>query len=303
MMYYRRKIALALLQKWGGELGKLDFQKLLFLYCQGQTEAEYEFVPYKFGCYSFQANADLHTLQHYGQVQELVKGNGKPDAWRKVDSADYLAVIDKTDRMSMERLYGQFRDMDTAALVRYTYQHFPYYAIRSTILNRVLTPAEIEDVRREQPSSERIGLFSIGYEGRSLENYVNALLQHDICLLCDVRKNSKSMKFGFSKNQLAHACTSVGIQFMHLPDLGIDSDKRKQLQTQEDYDSLFATYRGTTLVQQQIGVQQLAELVAKHQRVAITCFEANIHQCHRKHLAEAVGNLPGWNGEIVHICT
>src|SRR4030067_1990822 len=69
-MYYRRKILLALLNEHGGKISKLSLQKLLFLFSQSQKIAEYNFIPYKFGCYSFQASADLSTLSKYGLVKE-----------------------------------------------------------------------------------------------------------------------------------------------------------------------------------------------------------------------------------------
>jgi hypothetical protein len=301
-MYYRRKIALALLQTWGGKLGKLDFQKLLFLLTVSQSKPSFDFVPYKFGCYSFQANADMQTMIGYNQVQAQTKPNAaRPDVWSKADDVDYLSQISGNDKAALQRLYLQFGDFTTDKLIQYTYRNHPYFAIKSTILERVLTKSEQENVAAAKPTSSAVGLFSIGYEGKSLEQYINTLIQHDIRLLCDVRKNSKSMKFGFSKNQLHHACTAVGIEFMHMPDLGIESDKRQTLTTQNDYDILFAEYRSTTLQQEHVAIKSLAALVESHQRVAITCFEANIHQCHRKHLADAVVALPGWCYAMEHI--
>ena len=44
-MYYRRKILLALLEEFGGELANTDFQKLLFLFTERQNERSYDFVP------------------------------------------------------------------------------------------------------------------------------------------------------------------------------------------------------------------------------------------------------------------
>jgi len=62
-MYYRRKILLAILEAFGGELEKLQLQKLLMLFSEEQEEKAFHFVPYKFGCFSFQANADLSTMK------------------------------------------------------------------------------------------------------------------------------------------------------------------------------------------------------------------------------------------------
>jgi len=67
-MYYRRKILLSLLEVFDNELEKIRLQKQLLLFTQKQETPVYDFVPYKFACFSFHANADLHTMIKYGHV-------------------------------------------------------------------------------------------------------------------------------------------------------------------------------------------------------------------------------------------
>jgi hypothetical protein len=50
-VYYRRKVILALLESFDGELGKISFQKLLFLFTRHQEKPAFDFVPYKQGCF------------------------------------------------------------------------------------------------------------------------------------------------------------------------------------------------------------------------------------------------------------
>ena len=69
-MYYRRKILLSLLENFDGQLNKTSLQKLLFIYTRWQEKKAFDFVPYKYGCYSFQAIQDLKTLGKYGLVRE-----------------------------------------------------------------------------------------------------------------------------------------------------------------------------------------------------------------------------------------
>ena len=64
---------------------------------------------------------------------------------------------------------------------------------------------------------------------------------------CVMFENAYSQKYGFSKTQLTKACEGVGIEYIHIPELGIESDKRKDLKSQEDYDTLFEDYENTTL--------------------------------------------------------
>ena len=69
-MYYRRKIILALLQSFEGKMDKISLQKLLFLFTHRQEKAVYEFIPYRLGCYSYSANADLTTMVKKGILLE-----------------------------------------------------------------------------------------------------------------------------------------------------------------------------------------------------------------------------------------
>src|SRR5262245_33611191 len=63
----RQKHLLALVDSLCGEMGSLDFQKLLFLYCREvQPAPSYEFVPYKYGGFSFTSYADKRRLVDQG---------------------------------------------------------------------------------------------------------------------------------------------------------------------------------------------------------------------------------------------
>ncbi|WP_342774750.1 DUF488 domain-containing protein [Bartonella massiliensis] len=54
---------------------------------------------------------------------------------------------------------------------------------------------------------------------------MNCLIENDIKFLCDVRKKPISRKHGFSKRQLEKAVSNIGIEYIHLPELGIVSKK------------------------------------------------------------------------------
>ena len=70
-MYYRRKILLSILERSKNQtITKLSLQKILFLFSKKQTNPVFDFVPYKQGCFSFQANKDLSVLEtHYQQIE------------------------------------------------------------------------------------------------------------------------------------------------------------------------------------------------------------------------------------------
>jgi uncharacterized protein (DUF488 family) len=283
------------LQVFNGELNKISLQKLLFLLSRQQVDKSFHFIPYKFGCYSFQANADLGTMVKYGLVAESDKN------WRKTDTKDYFLELKSKDQIGIRYIKNQFGMLTKDELIQLTYKNYPFYAIKSNIAASVLSPEELKKVEKQKPSKSEIVLFTIGYEGISLEEYLNKLIINDIRVLCDVRKNSLSMKYGFSKSQLQNACKGIGIEYHHIPEVGIDSDKRQELHTQADYDKLFVFYRSTVLKAEIQKQKDILTLLKTKRRIALTCFELNIHQCHRKHLADSISKMDDFNYEVKHI--
>jgi uncharacterized protein (DUF488 family) len=239
----------------------------------------YEFVPYKYGAFSFQARADKGTMIKYGQLK---------DSKHWVFSADqsYLKELNQTDQQILNDLWKQFKNYSTEELVQHTYREYPFYATRSEIAGRLLSDDELKRVELSRPCNKNKVLYTIGYEGISAEEYMNRLYSKQVNLLVDVRKNSMSMKFGFSKSQLKSMCQKMGIGFMHIPELGIESKKRQKLDTQKDYEILFKEYEDLTLPKRENELHRLKELVEKNERVAITCFEREHTSCHRHKISD-----------------
>ena len=281
-MFYRRKIILSLFQLCNGNVEKTKLQKLLFLYCQRKRESEYDFVPYKFGCYSYSANADVVTMVKKEFLSESEKG------YKKIDKTDYLPTLKQKDKKLLTTTIERYGNMSYESLIRHTYINFPYYAINSTIAKKILNEDYYNKVQNTIPNNNKKALFTIGYEGVSLEKYLNKLVKNNIKLLVDVRKNPLSMKYGFSKTLLKRFCENLGITYIHIPEVGINSNKRQTLEKQADYDLLFENYKKTTLKETSIQQQEIINLLNQYNRIALTCFEANICQCHRLPLAESL---------------
>ncbi len=294
-MYYRRKILLALLDQFGGKLDKISLQKLLFLFVRQQDKKSFHFVPHRFGCYSFQANADLKTLTKYSKVKETEKD------WEIKDEKDYYLELNTKDKAALRYIKSQYSDFNCNELIELTYKNYPFFAINSTIADRFLAEEELKKIESQRVRKTETILFTIGYEGITLEQYINKLIVNDVKVLCDVRKNPMSMKFGFNKSQLMKACQGVGIEYKHIPSVGIENDKRQELKTQADYDKLFVYYKESILPEKTTEQKELLELLISKKRIALTCFEANICQCHRKHLAEALLTFDDNNFKIRHI--
>ena len=185
--------------------------------------------------------------------------------------------------------------------MKHTYLNYKYYAINSLKARSILDVDEYSEVLASRPVNDTTTLYTIGYEGISLEAYFNKLIKNDVKVLVDVRSNPLSMKFGFSKTLLKKFCENLSINYLHIPEVGIRSEQRQQLNSQADYDKLFNIYKKRNLTETATQQQQILELLEEKGRIALTCFEANICQCHRKHLAEAITGLAGWKYELKHI--
>ncbi len=134
-------------------------------------------------------------------------------------------------------------------------------------------------------SNEKV-IYTLGYEGLSFEAYINRLVEHDVRLLCDVRWNPCSRKFGFSKGMLGRYLPELGIGYLHVPELGIRSGLRRGL---GDYTQLFRDYR-SRLPERGASLQRLELLLDQHERIALTCYERAHQSCHRHCVSDYLEN-------------
>ena len=283
MLFSRQRQLLQLLDALGGTSGMLDFQKLLFLYCQEAStgEAPYDFVPYKFGAFSFTSYADRRKLIERGLLED-------EDGWQI--TAEGRKIIGRTMDMQLAAFAKRHRGLHGDALVADTYRRFPFFATRSEIAERILKgdDAALARIKAVRAKATGPALSTIGYEGHTLESYLTILLKSGVTILCDVRRNPISRKYGFSKNTLARGCEGVGIRYEHLPELGIASEQRQSLDTQADYDALFADYERTWLPKQGAALKKIQGWMDAGDRVTLTCYEHQPNQCHRHCVAEAL---------------
>lgn len=292
--FYRQRLILTLLTEADGSLSKMDFQKLLFLLHQNTGVLYYDFVPYHFGCYSFQAASDLETLQSLGWIklgEKKITLLEKPPL-RGIQRKDEIDAI-----RSFMKSYITYRGRK---LLHFIYQNYPYYAIKSKIAEDLVDKKVYKQIISEKKRTEkkRTILYTLGYEGLTFEKYVNQLVKNDVLLICDVRKNPLSRKFGFSKGMMSRVLPKLGIEYLHIPELGIISNKRKSLKAASDYVRLFNDYR-KTLPEKSSYLQRLEELLNKKKRIALTCFEKDPSYCHRHCLSaylEAKKDV-----EVVHL--
>ena len=297
MLFERQRLLLTLLDAVGAPVGHTDFQKLLFLYTRDcETAPAYEFVPYKFGGFSFTSYADKRKLTAEGLLEE------DDQNWKLTDAGRAAARKQAVEPLRVAGFCRQHSKLRGNALIIEQYRRHPYYATRSEILDKLrLDPEVLARIAAARPKQQPAGLVTIGYEGRSLESYLNELLRAAVTVLCDVRRNPLSRKYGFSKSTLSKACEGVGIRYEHLPELGIASDERRNLETQADYDALFAHYERHHLPRQEGPLSKIRGWIEQGERVALTCYEAQPCQCHRHCVAEAMARTFGRRFAPTHL--
>lgn len=284
MLFERQRLLLTLLDAAGAPASHTDFQKLLFLFTrESETAPAYEFVPYKFGGFSFTSFADKRKLIDAGLLAD------HDQSWELTAAGRIAAREHPVEPRRVAEFCQRYAGVRGNALIAEAYRRHPYYATRSEILDTLALETEtLARIAAARPSRQPAGVVTIGYEGRSLEAYLNELLRTGVTVLFDVRRNPLSRKYGFSKSTLSKACDGVGIHYAHVPELGIASEDRRGLATQADYDALFAIYERESLPLQADAVARIGRVVAQGERVALTCYERAPEQCHRHCVAEAL---------------
>jgi uncharacterized protein (DUF488 family) len=290
--FYRQRFLLSLLRVIKHAVSQTDLQKHSFLFSQ-QHSMGYEFIPYQFGCYSLQLNQDINTLEQAGFVEVI-------DKKIKLLEQNSMAWMKTADSNQLFKYPKEHRQMAGDNLIGFVYKNYPYYAINSKIINRVCDSEEQAKIQKEQAkiTKDTTVIYTLGYEGISLEAYINKLIKNDVKLLCDVRKNPLSRKFGFSYKTLNNLLPKVGIDYIHIPQLGIESNKRQDLDSQESYKKLFDEYE-TTLPDREEALNQVLALQKKYQRIALTCFEKSHHECHRHCVSDYLANHH--NTQTIHL--
>lgn len=289
-MFYRRRLLLALLESLDGEANLKDFQKHAFLLTRGQSRPSYDFIPYRCGCYSFTLEADRKALIRHGWLRDRPDWtlDNKPLPAGQA-STPHTVLLTSDDQTTLELHTQRWGTLRGDQLVREVYTRYPFFATHSEVANQHLSRAELLEVHECIPvPMPGPALFTIGYQGKSFENYLQQLINSQVNVLCDVRRNPTSRKMGFSGGPMRRALNGLGIEYRHFPRLGIASDARRNLQTPSDYEQLFAEYRQNTLQTNETDLRAIIQLLTQRKRVALTCFELEPHQCHRSSLAKAI---------------
>ncbi len=132
-------------------------------------------------------------------------------------------------------------------------------------------------------------IYTIGYEGARLEDFVATLLTASIDTLIDVRERPISRKAGFSKYSLEQAINSAGISYLHLQALG-DPKEGREAARRGDYETfrrIFFDHLASNEAQQAL---EEVKNRAAYSRICLMCYEKDPDNCHRGIIADALRN-------------
>lgn len=124
-------------------------------------------------------------------------------------------------------------------------------------------------------------LFTIGYEGRTQEEFIGLLSGRGIETVIDVRLTPISRKKGFSKSALREELESNGIRYVHTRSLGNPKEIRTSTSDPAECIQKYTNYMDGTWDDALEDVLQEAE----DRTVALLCFEHDPKCCHRSVVA------------------
>ena len=139
-------------------------------------------------------------------------------------------------------------------------------------------------------------LYTIGYEGRGIEDFVGRLKEFGVTRLIDVREIPLSRKKGFSKTALGQRLNEENIEYVHYKALGSPSEIRHKLKADWDYNHFFEAFSAYLA-----GKMDVIEEVYTYLSDGINClmcFERMPEQCHRSCVARKIKERDG-NGLLI----
>lgn len=128
-------------------------------------------------------------------------------------------------------------------------------------------------------------LFTIGYEGKTLDEFLTELAEARVAAVLDVRAVAASRRPGFSKTALSNALAERGIGYRHFRALGTPADGRAAARAGKVAE-MRRIYAGQLETPEAALQMEQAIEAASEARSALLCYEAAAAGCHRTMLAE-----------------
>jgi len=156
----------------------------------------------------------------------------------------------------------------------------------SVTIDELVREAERSQLAREVPAMTH-GIVSVGYEGRTIDDFVTELVRGGVQTVADVRLNAISRKAGFSKTRLRDALAAAGIDYRHMRSLGNTKENRPPFWEGRVEEGRQVFRERLRSPEAESSLNELSALV-RDQVVAVLCFETDVEKCHRKVIIDEV---------------
>lgn len=133
---------------------------------------------------------------------------------------------------------------------------------------------------KRQAGNRAMRIFTIGYEGATVGEFVDALRNAGVERVIDVRALPLSRRPGFSKTPLRGALAEAGIDYVHLRALGTPADGRAAARAGRHAD-MARIYSGQLELPEAIAQSAKMLALAEEKPSALLCFEREPQHCHR----------------------
>jgi uncharacterized protein (DUF488 family) len=135
----------------------------------------------------------------------------------------------------------------------------------------------------EARSPEKADFYTIGYEGRSIQELLEILKDASVKSLLDIRYSPISMyRPEFSRANFCRSVESIGINYIHVPELGVPKDIRVKAIGKDTRDIIWEWY--DTYIVNRLFSKNLHWFLNIEHPTALMCVEADPTECHRHRL-------------------
>jgi uncharacterized protein (DUF488 family) len=141
-----------------------------------------------------------------------------------------------------------------------------------------------------------VRIFTIGYEGTTVGEFLAALQQAGVERVIDVRAVPNSRRPGFSKTPLRNALAEVGIDYVHLRALGTPADGRAAARAGR-HEQLERIYAGQLELPEAMAQGAQMVQLSREKPSAVLCYERDPSGCHRTLLLDSVAP----DAEVEHL--
>lgn len=129
-------------------------------------------------------------------------------------------------------------------------------------------------------------IYTIGYQGVDIDEFVICLKKNSIQVLADVRQRPFSRKAGFSQQALSNKLSDIGIAYKYFEALGCPEQIRDNYKIDGDWSAYCESYN-KFLMNESFVLESLTSYI-KNFPCAIFCFEADANYCHRSLIAKSI---------------